>query len=187
MAENNSANVSTGKPKAGGAVFYAPIGTAVPTDAKTDLDTAFKNVGFVSEDGVTISPSISSSSHKAWGGVEVSNEVTEYSETTAFDMLETSEDAVKLAFGGDAVTAAGSKVTAVKHTADAFKTEVVLVVETLVGTSGVRRTVVPRAKLIERGDITYKDDELVKYSVKFANLDSGGMTSADYYAETGEE
>lgn len=187
MAENNSANVSVGKPKAGGAVFYAPIGTAVPTDATTTLESAYKNVGFVSSDGVTISPSVSSSSHKAWGGVEVANDITEYSETTSFDMLETSEDSVKLAFGGGAVTASGGTVLAVKHTADAFKTEVVLVVETLVGTAGVRRTVVPRAKLIERGDITYKDDELVKYAVKFANLDKDGVTSVDYYAEAGEE
>ena len=34
---NNYANVTTGKPKAGGAVFVAPAGTAVPMDAKTPL------------------------------------------------------------------------------------------------------------------------------------------------------
>lgn len=182
---NNSANVSTGKPNSSGAVYWAPIGTAVPTDASTALDTAYKNVGYISDGGVTISASVESSSHNAWGGTEVANEVTKYSETTAFEMIETSEAAVQLAFGADAVTAAGGKVTAVEHTIDAFKTEAVLVIETLVGTARVRRTVVPRAKLIERGDIVYKDDDLVKYSVKLANL--GTPASKDYYADVSGE
>ena len=180
---NNSANVSVGKPKAAGAVYWAPIGTAVPTDASSALADAFLNVGFISDAGVTVSTSVDSQSHSAWGGVEVANDVTAYSETVGFDMIERSVNALKLAFGSDAVTASGEEISAVKHTAESFKTEAVLVIETLVGASDIRRTVVPRAKLIERGDIVYKDDELVMYSVKLACLDSDGMTSVDYYAE----
>lgn len=180
---NNSANVSVGKPKAGGAVYWAPIDTAAPTDASTPLTDAYLNVGFVSDAGVTFTTSVDSSSHSAWGGVEVANDVTAYSETVGFDMIECSVNALKLAFGSEAVTAPDGKVTAVKHTVEAFKTECVLVVETLVGASSVRRTVVPRAKLIERGDIVYKDDELVMYPVKLACLDSDGASSNDYYAE----
>ena len=39
---NNKANVTTGKPKVGGAVFRAPVGTTLPTDASTALNSAFK-------------------------------------------------------------------------------------------------------------------------------------------------
>lgn len=180
---NNSANVSVGKPKAGGAVYWAPIGTTVPTDASTALDAAFLNVGFVSDAGVTISTSVESSSHKAWGGVEVANDVTGFSETTSFEMLEKSVNAMKLAFGAAAVTATGEEVTAVKHTVEAFKTEAVLVVETLINSTEIRRTVVARAKLIERGDVTYSDGDLVMYPVTFANLDADGAASVDYYAK----
>lgn len=179
---NNSANVSVGKPKASGGVYWAPIGTALPTDASTALSDAFLNVGFVSDGGVTLSSSTESSSQKAWGGTEVANSVTAYEETTSFEMIEKSVNALKLAFGATNVTASGETVSAVRHTIDAFTTEAVLVVETLVNATEIRRTVVPRAKLIERGDVTFKDDELVKYPVTFANLDADGMTSVDYYA-----
>ena len=40
---NNKDNVSTGKPKVGGAVFTAAAGSTLPTDATTALDEAFKS------------------------------------------------------------------------------------------------------------------------------------------------
>ena len=68
MATNNSANVTAGIPKVGGAFFHAPLGTDLPTDAKTALDAAFKNLGYISEDGLTESTSIDTNTVKAWGG-----------------------------------------------------------------------------------------------------------------------
>ena len=50
---NNAQNVSVAKPKVGGAIFVAPLGTDLPTDATTALDAAFQNVGYISEDGLT--------------------------------------------------------------------------------------------------------------------------------------
>lgn len=60
--------VTAGKPKVGGALFRAPAGTALPTDAVTALAEAYKCLGYVSEDGVTNSTSIDSDEVKAWGG-----------------------------------------------------------------------------------------------------------------------
>ena len=44
-------NVSAGKPKIGGAVFVAPIGTELPEDVTTQLNAAFKGLGYCSDDG----------------------------------------------------------------------------------------------------------------------------------------
>ena len=47
-------NVSAGKTQnREGAVFVAPIGTELPKDVTTQLNAAFKGLGYCSDDGIT--------------------------------------------------------------------------------------------------------------------------------------
>ena len=64
-------NVTAGKPNTSGAVFTAPAGTSLPTTANGSLNGAFNDMGFVSENGVTKSTSISTTTIKEWGGSPV--------------------------------------------------------------------------------------------------------------------
>ena len=48
MAEHNSALVTAAKPQKGGAFFAAPLGTPLPADATTALNTAFVKLGYPS-------------------------------------------------------------------------------------------------------------------------------------------
>lgn len=50
---NDSTMVSLGKFKVGGYAYWAPSGTALPTDSSAPLAAAFKLLGYLSEDGLT--------------------------------------------------------------------------------------------------------------------------------------
>ncbi|HEM4026999.1 TPA: phage tail protein, partial [Streptococcus suis] len=60
--------VSSAKPAIAGAISSATIGTELPTDATTKLNEAFKNLGYISDDGLTNEDTRETEELKAWGG-----------------------------------------------------------------------------------------------------------------------
>ena len=179
---NDSANVSAAKPNIGGAIWWAPAGTAAPTDASTKLSTEFQSVGYVSEDGLAEKETRTNASHKAWGGDTVASSQTEYSKAYSFTMIETNETTMKVRYGAGNVEATGGKVTHVKHNAKELP-EGVWVVEMIIA-GRICRKVMSKAKITETGEVTYKDADLVKYPVTIGLLpDKNGDYEHDYYAE----
>ena len=102
---STATNVSTGKPKVGGAIYRAPLGTALPTDAKTALTEAYKNLGYASDAGVVNSNSPQSGNIKAWGGDNVLTYQNEKTDTFAFTLIEAlNSDVLKAVYLDDNVT-----------------------------------------------------------------------------------
>lgn len=179
---NDASNVSFGKPKSTGAVFIAPAGTTVPTDATTDLDEAFKALGYISEDGLVNSVSTDVETVNAWGGDTVLVGQTNFGETFTVNLLETNAEALKVYYGEDNVSVDGDDITVTQNSA---QLPAVVAVFELVLTGGrIKRIVVPNAQLADRsGDITYTDGDAIAYPAVFQALpDSDGNSHTEYIA-----
>lgn len=183
---NSTANVTTGKPKKTGAIYRAPLGTTVPTDATTALDAAFKCLGYMSEDGVKNSNSPETDSVKAWGGDVVCNYQTGKPDTFGFKMLEVmNEDVLKAVYGDSNVTVTAAtqsspKLISIKANADEQK-ECAWVIDMIMTNNSLKRIVIPQAKVTEVGEINYKDADAVGYETTLsATPDASGNTHYEY-------
>lgn len=181
---NDANNVSVGKPNVGGAIFVAPLGTAVPTDASTPLDPAFVNLGFASDAGVTKSNSVTNQSITAWGGTEVINSQTAYSETYAFTLIESQRiEALKLAYGDKNVVGTVASGITVKHNSQE-KPKLCFAIEVLLSNGNIQRIVIPQGKVTQLGDVVYQDGAVIPYPITISALpDDAENSSYDYFAE----
>lgn len=187
MAETVT-NVSAGKPAVGGAVYRAPLGTTLPTDATTALGNAFTSLGFCSDDGLTNASNIENESQKAWGGAVVLKTQTGREDTFSFKLIEgLNVDVLKAVYGDDNVTgslAAGITV----QVNDDEPEESVWVVDMITRKDTLKRIVIPDGKLTSLEDITYSDSEAFGYGCEItALLDSDGNTHYEYIAKGDDE
>lgn len=180
-SKNKASNVTAGKPKITGAIFRAPTGTTLPTDAKTELDTAFKCLGYVSEDGVTNSNSPESEQTKAWGGDVVLSTQTEKPDTFQFKLIEAKNvDVLKMIYGDSHVTGTLDTGITVDVTAE-DPGPAAYVIDMILKDGDLKRMVIPSASISEMDDIVYNDSEPVGYDVTLtATADDTGCTHHEY-------
>ncbi len=172
--------VSTGKPKTTGAVYRAPSGTALPTDATTALADAFKELGFVSEDGVTNTNSADTEDIYAWGGTPVLTTQKEKSDEWKLTFIESlNPEVLKTVYGDDNVTVSDKNITVKASTAELGAS--VYVIDMVLKGGALKRVVIPAGSIAEVGDIVYKDDEAIGYELTLKAADDGtGNTHYEY-------
>lgn len=175
---NDATKVSVGKPKVGGAIYRAPAGTALPTDATTALDAAYKCLGYVSEDGFKNTPTINTSPIKAWGGDVVLNPETEKSETFGMKLIEVlNVDVLKAVYNDSNVS--GTLSTGITVRVNSKESEEAIYVCDMIMTGGVlKRVVVPRTKITAIAEIDYQDSDAVGYDITLQAM-PGGFAAGD--------
>lgn len=175
------ANVSVGKPKVGGAVYRAPIGTKLPTDAVGALDAAFKGLGYISDAGMVNSNSPESESVKAWGGDQVLSYQTGKPDTFQFTLIEAMNlEVLKMVYGDDNVTGTMADGITVKANSQEQE-ECAYVVDMILKNKTLKRVVIPNGKVTAVGDITYADTAAIGYQTTItAAPDANENTHYEY-------
>jgi hypothetical protein len=191
----STANVLVGAPdRVTGAVMYAPLGTALPTTPIAAPNVAFVDLGYISEDGVSLSQSSSWEKIKDWGGDQVRTFLSEFTATLSFTFLETNDDALKAMYGAAnvTVTAAGAstgKYTAVKlnSTEPPAKSWLFNMADsTVVDVARTYRIVVPNGQITERGDLNYTRNGAITYSVTLEAYPDSAGNSVYLYRSDGD-
>ena len=176
-------NVSVGKPKIGGAIFRAPLGTTLPTDAVTALGNAFVEMGYVSEDGVTNSNSPSSDAIKAWGGDKVLDVTSDKPDEWKLTLIEAlNVDVLKAIYGSQNVTGTLRDGIIVRANSDPNEAAC-WVIDMIQRNNTMKRVVIPVGTITNLEDISYKDAEAVAYGITISASPGGASFDYDTHKE----
>lgn len=167
---NTVANVSTGKPKIGGAVYNAPLGTTLPVSASSALGDAFKCLGYCSEDGLANSNAPNTDTVKAWGGDIVLVTESEKNDEFKYTLLEVlNVDVLKAVYGSANVS--GTLETGITVRANSAPGEAsVWVFDLAMRNGAMKRIVVPNGMISDLDDIEYTDSDAVGYNISLTAM-----------------
>jgi hypothetical protein len=163
---------------------FGVTGTPLPTDATSALNAAFKDVGTITDDGITDSTSQDSTDFYSWqGNVLVASLLGQYSKTFSFVCSETNGVTLALVYNGSTLTQTGTGVTiAEKPPVRDIRT---WVIHGISDSGKLQRIVIPQGQVDEKDDVTWSSQDLTTYKIEVKALpDSSGNVAYRYYYDS---
>ena len=160
-----------------GRVYVAPTATTAPTASDSTLDAAFKDLGYVSADGVEYATDRSTNQIRAWQNADLVREVvTEGTITYKFMLLESNQDVIQTYFG--------STMTAGKLEVDPTATggRKSFVIDVVDGAKTIRHYI-PAGEVMAVESQTIANGDAVAYGVTVTAYASAGRTVDIFYSE----
>lgn len=190
MAQN-ATNVVAASPDVAGGIAIAPLGTALPTDASTSLETldpAYVRLGYVSADGVAPAGEAASTTDiTAWGGDIIATLIENKSiERYDFTLVEVMAEAVAEYLHGAAnitfTPPAVGQNTELAIVDKAQEPEDTIVVFDTVFKGKRARVVIPLAVSVIQGKNALVHNDVMGYQVQVtAQLDATGVRQYLYF------
>ena len=111
VTQNSTKNVSYGKFKTGAYFFVAKHGTTLPTNNSTTLDPAFKNMGFMGDDGFSFDNSVTTNTAQDANGDTIATDSSAPVKTMTTTFREIKKDSMAVVYGSANVTDEGGVLT----------------------------------------------------------------------------
>lgn len=164
-----------------GQVYVGATGSTLPTTPTGSIDTAFAGLGYHTEEGVSLSFSVSIIGHRAWQTQdEIRRQVDTRELALSFQLLQWDEDTVPFAFGGGSISSVsgGYKFTPPQPT-DALA-EKALICDLDDGSERTR-IIIPRGTVTEGVDTSFTRTSMSALSVSFKALQPTDGSASWYF------
>lgn len=170
MAAVDAANVLVGAPDqlTTGAILSAPLGSELPESPLETPDPAFTSSGYVTNDGVKLTPERSTTDITDWSGALVRRILETFNGTLAWGHLETNEESLKTYFGDDnvavkvATLTSGTQITAALGAYEMPRKSWLFRIK-----DGARRVliVVPDGQVTDQGEVSFTKTGAITWPV----------------------
>lgn len=189
MANSTVAEIEVARSAVAGKLFWAVAGSTLPTNSTTALDAAFKNLGYINEDGVTTAREVGVDPVKNDNGLKLLDIQNDFSLTQTATLYQVLNEDLNNMIYGDAnvtVTPAGVSAGTLLTVADSglISTPGRLVIEWNNGGLGKGRRVIPIAQVtaVEEGPLAGTAVRTIQVTWS-ASPDSSGNYKYDYHTD----
>jgi hypothetical protein len=159
-----------------GSVWVAPVGTTEPTNTSTawaTVDADWLDFGYISEDGVSLTPSVDTNSIRAWQSLhDLKRPIVGVEFEVSFVPMQVNQTTVGVYFLGeeDGFTNVGGTTGRLEIPNSPGTQERALGIEWTDDEGDVNRLVIPRAQITDREALQLQRPEALTFGVTFVAL-----------------